>query len=137
MLETELPVELVSVTRGEDPTAEALEIRMQHHALDQPLPKSLAAMRLKYKNVPKVADGGEIRDNASKTDLFVALQQNEVQRMLDRLAYHRQRNPLVRIVEKPCDDVEVGSASVASHTVFTAVPFHFVCCGSASHWVRA
>src|SRR5437879_5267524 len=95
------------IASHQNPPAQALQRRMPHDALHEPLTQPAPAIRLQHKHVAKISEGCEIADDARKSDLpgfSVGLIINaEAQRMLDRPGHNVAWNVLspVAIRQEP------------------------------------
>src|SRR6266851_3058957 len=67
--EAKLRVEAVRITSQQRPAAQALQLRMLHDALHEPLTQSATTMRLEHEYVPEVRVGGAIADHTGKANL--------------------------------------------------------------------
>src|SRR6202023_3392376 len=82
--EAKLRVEAVRITSQQGPAAQALQLRMLHDALHEPLTQSATTMRLEHEYVPQVRVGGAIADHTGEANLRVfSIINAKAERMLD------------------------------------------------------
>src|SRR3990170_5085559 len=105
---------------------------MREYTFDHPLPQASATILRQHKYIPKVTDCRAIANDAGVADLHFAFQQNEIQRVLDRLSHQRGWNAPcpVRVAQKSGNDFEVGFVRIACNSELILLPFHFTfpCC---------
>ena len=70
-------VEWGCVARDEGEAAQPLKLRMQEHALDEPVAESTAAALLEDEDVGEIGVRGEVGNDAGKADLASALEETE------------------------------------------------------------
>lgn len=88
------PIKFVGVERDQDPSPEALQIRVRHHAFDEPLSQALAAVFRQHINVAEIGDRGAVRYHARESHLPRAIQKREAQRAVDGPIYCLAGNSL-------------------------------------------
>lgn len=76
-LEAKLRVEAVSVLRGQQETAEALEIRVRHDRLHDELGDAPASMSGDDKDVGNIGEGSVIGDDPGEADLLRTIKSTE------------------------------------------------------------
>src|SRR6476619_5636346 len=97
------------VARDQVKPPKVLQIGMRHHGLDEPLPQSFGAVLFEHVDVAEIRERRAIGDDAGKSYLFIAVEESEAQRVLDRRRHGLLRNLLCpeRSTQKRMDRVDV------------------------------
>jgi hypothetical protein len=80
---TELTVKAVSVASCQTESPQPVQDWMAHHEFHQPLCQTFSAMVFQNVDVAEISIGGGIGDDASETNLILAVEQGEAQRICD------------------------------------------------------
>ena len=81
--EAELTVKSVGIACNEAPAAESLQVGMRHDAFHHPLAEGLSAIIFVDEDIAEIGKDCMISYDTRKADLFTAIVDAEVQRMLD------------------------------------------------------
>ena len=120
--EAKLFIELVSISRRQQPTSQPLQFRVADNCLHQPFAQTLPAKLLDYENVADVGKCGMVADHPGKTDLPLLAINAETNRMRNRFTHLLRRKLLcpVRLAGKiAVDHVKLKSGLIGADQIFT------------------
>jgi hypothetical protein len=80
-LETELPIQAMSIVGGEQPAADVAQVGMFEHGLHQPLAQTMSTKIFMNEDIAEIGDDGVIGHNPRHADLSTALIDAEDERV--------------------------------------------------------
>src|SRR5882724_446016 len=119
--ESKFGVKTMSVLRGQHPPAQPLQVRMAYDTFHQPLGETPSAIRRKNENVGEISEGCEVRDDAGKSHLLMAMVDAERNGVLNRSPDRFERDACcpIRIGQKPIHHAYVDTRGISADFIIT------------------
>src|SRR5262245_1665538 len=113
------------ITRRQDPSAKALQLRMRRNHVDEPNTKSTASILIDYEDIRKPGKCCEISNYSRKSDLLINIKDPKVERIFNRALHDgvtTSFGPVRSIREKVVNEGEIETRAIGGDEKILLTP---------------